>query len=213
LNAGQRAILVALAYPEPNRSGKASPSKLEGVHQGALSQARCIVKWCPEYVEDILADLGCRLPHRWQALCRELATCVLIAAVPAMPQIRQPCGGEGALLERQVAGPVSVGRVLARDISRAGLSSPARADHSRQALTLRYGNRRGECAAPVATLFPPGTSARAATGNRRGAFDQHVIGAPGRVEAVRYAALRRDAPGVQKTGLERARRSVPMTML
>jgi hypothetical protein len=52
---GQRAILVALAYPEPNTSGKASPSKMEGVHLGRLSEARAIVKWCPEYVEEILA--------------------------------------------------------------------------------------------------------------------------------------------------------------
>lgn len=59
LNAGQRAILVALAYPEPGnrwRSDLKSKSD-EHVNPGALSQARCIVKWCPEYVEDILAGI------------------------------------------------------------------------------------------------------------------------------------------------------------
>jgi hypothetical protein len=50
---GQRAILVALAYPEApvGRPTKGSKSETNQVHPGALSQARCIVKWCPEYVE------------------------------------------------------------------------------------------------------------------------------------------------------------------
>jgi hypothetical protein len=65
LNAGQRAILVALAYPEPNTSGKASPLEVKGVNQGALSQARCIVKWCPEYVEDILAGIQIAAAEAW----------------------------------------------------------------------------------------------------------------------------------------------------
>jgi hypothetical protein len=49
-----RAILVALAYPEAgNRWRSDSKSETDRVHPGALSQARCIVKWCPE---DILAS-------------------------------------------------------------------------------------------------------------------------------------------------------------
>jgi hypothetical protein len=60
LNAGQRAILMALAYPEPTpgkRNDLGTSSKSEQVHPAALSQARAIVKWCPEYVEDILAGI------------------------------------------------------------------------------------------------------------------------------------------------------------
>jgi hypothetical protein len=54
--AGQRAILVALAYPEPT-PGKRTSLEFKEVNSGALSQARAIVKWCPEYVEDILAGI------------------------------------------------------------------------------------------------------------------------------------------------------------
>jgi hypothetical protein len=89
LSKGQRAILVALAYPEPGNRwrsdlvGLALPPTLflpgrgrktrvikkpdfptlaeqgeksksdERINPAALSQARAIVKWCPEYVEDI----------------------------------------------------------------------------------------------------------------------------------------------------------------
>jgi hypothetical protein len=68
LNAGQRAILVALAYPEPNTSGRASPLEVKGVNQGALSQARAIVKYCPDYVEEILAGIRRRIrPMRSRA--------------------------------------------------------------------------------------------------------------------------------------------------
>jgi hypothetical protein len=49
--ASRRAILVALAYPEPTR-GKRSVETTE-VNSAVLSQARAIVKWCPEHVEKI----------------------------------------------------------------------------------------------------------------------------------------------------------------
>ncbi len=55
LNAGQRAVLVALAYPEPT-PGKRSVETTQ-VNSAVLSQARAIVKWCPEYVDDILAGI------------------------------------------------------------------------------------------------------------------------------------------------------------
>ena len=62
LNAGQRAVLVALAYPEPEQGKRTDLLQNEGsptaqVNDRALSQARAIVKWCPEYVEDILAGI------------------------------------------------------------------------------------------------------------------------------------------------------------
>jgi ParB-like chromosome segregation protein Spo0J len=56
LNAGQRAILVALAYPEPGHKSKPQVEN-SNVDKGDLSRARAIVRWCPEYVEDILAGI------------------------------------------------------------------------------------------------------------------------------------------------------------
>jgi hypothetical protein len=59
LNAGQCAILVALAYPEPTPGRRNDLLKVStganAIDKGDLSRARAIVKWCPEYVEDILA--------------------------------------------------------------------------------------------------------------------------------------------------------------
>ena len=57
LNAGQRAILLADAYPDPDKGGrgKTKPLELLEVHSGDLSQARCICKWAPEWIEEILA--------------------------------------------------------------------------------------------------------------------------------------------------------------
>jgi hypothetical protein len=50
--------LVALAYPEPTRHKRGGYSlETKELNSGTLSQARAIVKWCPEYVEDILAGI------------------------------------------------------------------------------------------------------------------------------------------------------------
>jgi hypothetical protein len=58
LNAGQRAILIAIAYPEPT-PGKRTDLEQNvpgaGIRTTTLSQARTIVKWMPGLVEDILA--------------------------------------------------------------------------------------------------------------------------------------------------------------
>jgi hypothetical protein len=53
-------ILVALAYPEPQqgkRNDLLQNETSQAIDKRALSQARAIVKWCPEYVEDILAGI------------------------------------------------------------------------------------------------------------------------------------------------------------
>jgi hypothetical protein len=69
LNAGQRAILVALAYPEPTPGKRNDLSEsLTGLTRSdrtALSQARCIVKWCPEYVEQIIAGIQIAAAEAW----------------------------------------------------------------------------------------------------------------------------------------------------
>jgi hypothetical protein len=56
LNAGQRAILVAIAYPETgNRWRSDSKIESEQVHPGVLSQARCIVNSAPDLVDQVIA--------------------------------------------------------------------------------------------------------------------------------------------------------------
>jgi hypothetical protein len=45
LNAGQRAILLALAYPEPKRGMHSQLQIATEVDRGELSRARTICKW------------------------------------------------------------------------------------------------------------------------------------------------------------------------
>jgi hypothetical protein len=59
LNAGQRAILIAIAYPIP-RPGKRTDLEQNvlgdaTIRTTTLAHARCIVRWAPGLVEDILA--------------------------------------------------------------------------------------------------------------------------------------------------------------
>jgi hypothetical protein len=58
LNAGQRAILLAIAYPDPTKLKRTGSSNLEDqVHSGRLSEARAICAWAPEWIAEIL-DAG-----------------------------------------------------------------------------------------------------------------------------------------------------------
>ena len=52
LNAGQRAIMEALAYPEPRRGLHSELKFSTEVDKGDLSRARAIVKWAREWVDD-----------------------------------------------------------------------------------------------------------------------------------------------------------------
>jgi hypothetical protein len=43
-------MLTAVLFPEPHQGKKATSSKIEEVHSGAVSQARTIVKEAPDLV-------------------------------------------------------------------------------------------------------------------------------------------------------------------
>jgi hypothetical protein len=55
LSKAQKAILMAIAYPDPEQGERSTSTETVEVHAHTLSQARCIVRWAPGKVEDILA--------------------------------------------------------------------------------------------------------------------------------------------------------------
>lgn len=58
LNAGQRAILVAIAYPTPTPGKRTTCLDSNQVNKTDLSHARAICQWAPEMVAEILDGGG-----------------------------------------------------------------------------------------------------------------------------------------------------------
>jgi hypothetical protein len=54
---GQRAMAVAMIYPEPEKGGRGNSSKIEGfgVANAYVSYARTILKFAPELAPGVLA--------------------------------------------------------------------------------------------------------------------------------------------------------------
>ena len=72
LSKGQKAMSVAIAYPDPEKGGRGKSSKMEGfseVHQGRLSEARKILRFAPHAVADVMSG-AVPLSEAYEIACR-----------------------------------------------------------------------------------------------------------------------------------------------
>jgi hypothetical protein len=89
LNAGQRAILYALAYPEPLKLKRAGSMETIDLNKDQLSQARLIVREAPDLVDQVIAG-GLYFKHAFEEADRRRVAAEIVSAQMARLQAEAP---------------------------------------------------------------------------------------------------------------------------
>jgi hypothetical protein len=105
LNAGQRAILLALAYPEPKRGMHSELKFSTEVDKGDLSRARAICKWAPRPADG--AAGGALTARKYMLVARGFADKFRWGGVMSSPQEQNTTIGD-LILRKSTRSPPDV---------------------------------------------------------------------------------------------------------